>query len=297
MKTKSNLIKGVTIYIPDNNENIVKVLSDLIKKLEEEGVKIYDIIKIKDVFNDVNLLSGQIPQLDSRGDLAITIGGDGTVLKTLLMVRDKEMPILAVGLGELNFMSSTDITSYLGDLESLFEGRFYIRSEMRLDVKVPDTGLEIPPILNEVLYHSSKIGKTLLPIVKIKIRNYMENLWSVKSDGVLISTPIGSTAYSYAAGGPILDTNLEAIVITPLTPTTKIPSYVVNPETKIVLTADRSRSNPSVVLDGQVIIDLDWDQEVEVSKSSKPAHIISFQKNTNMVRMKRVAERYGGVRE
>ncbi|HIE37292.1 TPA: NAD(+)/NADH kinase [Candidatus Geothermarchaeota archaeon] len=297
MKTRSNLIKGVTIYIPDKNENIVNVLNGLIERLDQENVKIYDIIKIKEVFDDINLLSGQIPQLESRGDLAIAIGGDGTVLKTLLMVRDKEMPILAIGLGELNFMSSTDKTSYLEDLDKLFQGRFYIRSEMRLDVKVSDTELEIPPILNEVLYHSSKIGKTLLPIVKIRMRNYVEYLWSVKSDGVLVSTPIGSTAYSYAAGGPILDTDLEAIVITPLTPTTKIPSYVVNPDTKIFLTAERLRSNPSIVLDGQVIIDLDWTQEVEVSKSSKPAHIITFQKNTNMIRMKRVAERYGGVRE
>jgi len=297
MKDKHYLIRGVTISIPEYTDDIESVLDRLIKKLEERNVKIYKIISINEVFDGLKVPRDRIPQVDAKGDILITIGGDGTVLKTLLVTKDKDMPILSIGLGELNFISSTDRNSYLQDINSLFEGRFYIRSEMRLDVNIPDSDLNLPPILNEVLYHSSKIGKTLLPIVEVKIRNYREVLWSVKSDGVLVSTPIGSTAYSYAAGGPIVDTDLEAIVITPLIPTTKIPSYVLSPETKIILRADKSRSSPCIVLDGQIIVNLDWDQEVEISRSHRPANIITFYKNTNLVRMKRVAERYGGVRE
>ncbi len=297
MNRKSYLIKGVTIFIPEYTDEIKTVLDRLLKKLDERSVTVHNIVAINEIFDGLNIPRDDVPQIDAKGDIIITIGGDGTVLKTLLIAKDKDMPVLSIGLGELNFISSTDRTSYLEDVDSLFEGRFYIRSEMRLDVEIANSNLVLPPVLNEVLYHSSKIGKTLLPIVEVKVRNYREVLWSVKSDGVLISTPIGSTAYSYAAGGPIVDTDLEAIVITPLIPTSKIPSYVVSPETKIILRADRSRSSPCIVLDGQIIVNLDWEQEVEIGRSSKPANIITFYKNTNLIRMKRVAERYGGVRE
>lgn len=297
MNRKSYLIKGVTVFIPEYTDEIKTVLDRLLKKLDERSITVHNIVAINEIFDGLNIPRDDIPQIDAKGDIIITIGGDGTVLKTLLIAKDKDMPVLSIGLGELNFISSTDRTSYLEDVDKLFEGRFYIRSEMRLDVEIVNSNLVLPPVLNEVLYHSSKIGKTLLPIVEVKVRNYREVLWSVKSDGVLISTPIGSTAYSYAAGGPIVDTDLEAIVITPLIPTSKIPSYVVSPETKIILRADRARSSPCIVLDGQIIVNLDWDQEVEIGRSSKPANIITFYKNTNLIRMKRVAERYGGVRE
>lgn len=297
MNERSTLIKGVTIFIPEYTDEIKEVLDNLIKKLDKKDVAVYDVITINDIFDGLNIPENDIPQINAKGDIVISIGGDGTVLKTLLIIRDKDMPLLSIGLGQLNFLSSTDRNLYLEDIDKLFKGRFYIRSEMRLDVEITNSNLILPPVLNEILYHSSKIGKTLLPIVEVKVRNYREILWSVKSDGVLIATPIGSTAYSYAAGGPVIDTNLEAVVITPLIPTSKIPSYVVSPGTRIILRADRSRSSPCIVLDGQIKINLDWDQEVEISRSSKPANIITFHKNTNLIRMKRVAERYGGVRE
>ncbi len=297
MNNKPNKIKDITVFIPEYTQEIQTVLKQLLKILDMRGVKAHKIITINQIFDGLNIPRDDIPQIDVKGDIIITIGGDGTVLKTLLIAKNKNIPILSIGLGELNFIASTDRNRYIEDVNKLFEGRFYIRNEMRLDVEISNSNLTLPPVLNEVLYHSSKIGKTLLPIVEVKVQNYRETLWSVKSDGVLISTPIGSTAYSYAAGGPIVDTDLEAIIITPLIPTTKIPSYVVSPESKIILRADRSRSNPCIVLDGQIIINLDWDQEVEIRRSSKPANIITFHKNTNLIRMKRVAERYGGVRE
>ncbi len=294
MKT---IIQSVSIFIPERNRDIERVLKHVQDFLNNSNIKINDIIEVNPIFDKAKYEDGDIPSVNSRGDVAIIIGGDGTVLKTLLILKDKFMPILSIGLGELNFISSTDRHRYINDLEKFISGKFYIRNEMRLDVHIEGVTKKLPPILNEVLYHSSKIGKTLLPKVEVSIGGYDEKLWMIKSDGVLVSTPIGSTAYSYAAGGPILDTNLDAIIVTPLIPTTKIPSYVVNPETRIVLSADKSRSKPCIVLDGQIMINLDWDQKVIIKKSDKPANIITFRKDTNLIRMKRVARRYGGVRE
>jgi len=223
----------------------------------------------------------------ARGDIAIVIGGDGTVLRALLGIKDKETPILAIGLGEKNFISSTTPSKLDRHLEDLLRNRFYIRKEMRLDVEIG--GIKTPPILNEVSYHSSNIGKTIKPIVQLYTKGKAHTLWSVKSDGVLVATPIGSTAYSYAAGGPAVDTDLEVMIITPLTPTSKIPSYVVSTSHTVVLTADKSRSSPAVILDGQITAEVDWDTPVKVYRSSLYAQFIVFNKEMNITRMVKVA--------
>ncbi len=288
------IIKKVSIAISQKDPSVLEVLREVEHFLTSKGVQIkgkVDMSQIKSSKND------KLPSIDFEGDIIISVGGDGTVLRTLLYSSDKEMPVLSIGLGELNFISSTDKQRFREDLEKLVRGRFYIRREMRLDTFVPGIGYDLPPVLNEVVYHSSNIGKTLLPKIYVEIGGYRTLLWSVKSDGVLVSTPIGSTAYSFAAGGSVIDTDLEAILVTPLVPTTKIPSYVINPDAEVHLTADKSRSKPTIILDGQITINLDWEEEVVIRRSPYYAYIVTFDKDVNLRRMKRVAERYGGVRE
>ncbi len=293
----SSIIKKVSIAISQKKTEVIDVLNIVKKILDRHNINIFTLVDLSRIKYRPMDNSMEIPQIDFQGDIIITIGGDGTVLRTLLFSKDKDIPILSIGLGELNFISSTDRWNFREDIEKLLAGKFYIRREMRLAPEVGKLGYILPPVLNEVVYHSSNIGKTLLPKIYINITGDKRALWSVKSDGVLVSTPIGSTAYSFAAGGPIIDTNLEAIVITPLIPTTKIPSYVINPDARVHLSSDRSRSKPTLILDGQITINLDWEDEVIVKKSADYAYIITFDKEVNLRRMQRVAKRYGGVKE
>ncbi len=266
--------------------DIIEVLEH---RLEDAGIEILDMIDLSGIFPEGIIDPRDIPHhlFTARGDIAIVIGGDGTVLRALLGIKDKETPLLTIGLGEKNFMSSTTPSNLERHIEDLLKNRFYIRKEMRLEVEIG--GLKTPPILNEVSYHSSNIGKTIKPIVQLYTKGRAHTLWSVKSDGVLVATPIGSTAYSYAAGGPAVDTDLEVMIITPLTPISKIPSYVVSTRHTVVLTADKSRSNPAVILDGQIATDVDWDTPVKVYRSDLYAQFIVFNKDMNITRMVKVA--------
>ncbi len=283
------VVRRVSI-VHSNSGISTSVSNKIVEFLENNGIKISNIVNISELYPDevIELSSISDYRFDIKGDIMIVVGGDGTVLKALLGIVDKETPVLSVGVGEKNFIASTTLNNLKRDMERFIENKFYIRREMRLVIKIED--IQSPPILNEVSYHSAKIGKTIQPIVAVKDeRGRLNLLWSVKSDGVLVATPIGSTAYSYSAGGPVLDTNLEAIVITPLIPTSKIPPYVVNPNYIVSLKADRSRSNPRVILDGQISFELDWDTPVDVYKSDNYALFIVFDKSHNISRMVKVA--------
>ncbi len=282
------MIKKVSI-VHSGEDKVKELVAKIYGFMDRHGIKVSREVDVSNIFPEEPIPVEEIErhtfQID--GDIMIVVGGDGTVLRALLGASDKEIPVLSIGTGERNFMASTTPDRLTEDLSNLIGNRFYIRREMRLRIKVD--ALESPPILNEVSYHSSNIGKTIKPIVRIKNGGGEDILWSVKSDGVLVSTPIGSTAYSYAAGGPVLDTDLEAIVITPLIPTSKIPSYVVSPNYRVVLTSDRSRSSPTVIIDGQISFNLDWDTPVEVYKAEEYAIFIVFDKRHNISRMAKVA--------
>lgn len=280
-------LKRVGIVIDKENPLGLTAARELIEELVKHDIEVLAVPHIAGVTDKANTVE-LIPDLS--GDLIVTIGGDGTMLKTFLLLKDKDIPVMGFGFGERNFLSAVTYENYRIGIKSLIELKFYIRQEMRLDVEVEGRESILPPVLNDIVFITSTVGKTIH--ANLALRDEEEVLlWSEKCDGIIVSTPVGSTAYSLAAGGPIVDANLNAIIVTPLLPLKHTPPLVIEADKSVVLWASKKRAMPSIILDGQIKLDLKWDEKVVIRKSKHYANIVVLNKKANV---RRIAKSYEG---
>ncbi len=275
-------MKSAGIVVARKVEGAIKIASHIIKLLNENGL---DILLYPPIFDNVPTVD-RIEALNV--DFVISIGGDGTVLRTLLFLPNKNIPVLGIGMGERNFLSIADPSNYPAILEKVLQGNYKICEEMRLEVEIEGEKQNYPPVLNEVLFGSRITGKTCEIHVGITDKEE-RHLWHCKADGIIVSTPIGSTAYAYAAGGPVIDTELEGLLIVPLVPVYRRPVMVLNPNRKIVLWAGTTRSPPLLVLDGQIRVEVDYLQRVYIKKSQTPARFIVVDDDISLSRLIKIS--------
>lgn len=275
-------LRNVGIVVDERNPRSPYIATELVRELSSNNINITvyphmeiygDIVKTVDSISDIN------------GDLVFSVGGDGTMLRTFLFLKDKETPVMGIGLGEKNFLSAVTWENYNVGIQRILDSKIYIKQEMRLDVEIEGYNLALPPVLNDVVFATSTLGKTVYANLALMEDEEEVELWSGKSDGVIISTPIGSTAYSSAAGGPVIDTDLESILITPLLPIEKKPILIVNPYREIVMWASKKRNKPILVLDGQIKIELNWEEKVYVKRSKYYANFIVIDKKMSLSRL------------
>lgn len=280
-------LKNIGMVIDTSKNLSIEVYKKIVEILIENNIN----INTYPVINDKTLDGMDIKYVNKIsklvGDAVIAIGGDGTILRTFLFLKDKDMPVFGIGLGERNFLSCVSYNNYIDGIKRLIEGRVYLRQEMRLNIELENRDIEIPPILNEATFSTSVIGKTVYPYISINSEGKEEIIWMGKSDGVLISTPIGSTAYSLSAGGPVIDTDLEAILITPLLPVDRKPPLVISPDKTITVWASKKRNKPILVLDGQIKIEIDWEEKVYIKKSKYYANFIVINKSQSLTRLRK----------
>jgi|Deesub1362A_J573_1020465.scaffolds.fasta_scaffold00001_21 NAD+ kinase len=276
-------IKTAGMVVDEKNPRSPYIASDIINDLLSNNIDVVVYPPTKFTDNNVRLVDSI---QDVTGDIVFSVGGDGTILRTFLFLKDKDTPVMGIGLGEKNFLSSVTWENYKIGVQRILDGKVYIKQEMRLDVEIEGYNkLSLPPILNDAVLATATLGKTIYAYVALLEDEGEIDLWSGKCDGVIISTPIGSTAYSYAAGGPVIDTDLESIVVTPLLPVDRKPIIVMKPERKLVIWASRKRNKPILVLDGQIKIGLDWEDKVVIKKSENYANFVVIDKRMSISRM------------
>lgn len=272
-------MKKVGLVIARKVEGTITVASKIISFLRRNNI---DIIIYPPVIDGVDSVE-RIEEINA--DFVISVGGDGTVLRTLLFIADKEIPILGIGMGEKNFLSITNPENCLEVIKKILRGDYLIKEEMRLEVNIENIKCDYPPVLNDILFASRITGKTCDIHVGITNKKGTKLLWHSKADGVIISTPIGSTAYSYSAGGPVIDTTLDGILIVPLVPVNPKPSILLNSNREIILWAGPARSPPLLVLDGQIRVEVDYLKKIYIRKSNKPARFIVIDDDVSLSRL------------
>jgi NAD+ kinase len=148
--------------------------------------------------------------LDESFDCLVSLGGDGTLLDTVTLVRDRDIPVLGINYGRLGFLASLGKDNMRAAVAALADRSFVIdrRTLLHLDASIPLFG-ETPYALNEFAIHKRDVSPM------IRIQTYLNNYWA---DGLIVSTPTGSTAYSLSCGGPVLFPDTASFVITPVAP-------------------------------------------------------------------------------
>jgi len=204
--------------------------------------------------------------LAEKIDLLIVLGGDGTLLSAARALGNHNVPILAVNLGGLGFLTSVTLDELYPLLEQVLAGKHRTSERMMLDAEVIREGktIERQCALNDAVANKAALARMLDFDVHVD-RNHVGRY---RADGIIVATPTGSTAYSLAAGGPIIDPDLNAFVITPICPhmLTNRP-LVVSDAARIDLDFAPAEEPVYVTLDGQIGFQLNPKDRVTIAKS------------------------------
>jgi NAD+ kinase len=202
-------------------------------------------------------------------DWVVVLGGDGTLLGAARRVGRFGSPILGVNLGGLGFLTGIPFERLYPVIEMMINGRLEVESRVMLETRVLRKGKVICKfeVLNDVVINKG----TLARIIDLDVAINEEFLTTFRADGLIISTPTGSTAYNLSAGGPILYPTMETFILTPICPFTLTNRPIIIPDTSVIQIKMKNKSEDAVVLtfDGQVGFDIYYDDKVIIRKSEK----------------------------
>lgn len=200
-------------------------------------------------------------------DLAVTLGGDGTTLRTLRHL-ENDTPVLTINVGgNRGILSEITIDEIDSAINQIISGKIIL--EKRTRVMASCKGEEFPPALNEIYITRKNLTKT----AEIEIK-FQDDTVKQKMDGVIIATPSGSTGHSFSLGGPILHESLDVLIITPVAPVYRLESIVV-PDEKIEII---SSHDCSIVMDAQVIKSAGFEEPIIIKKYKQPAVFVRLKK-------------------
>jgi NAD+ kinase len=206
-------------------------------------------------------------------DLILVLGGDGTMIATARMIGDQEVPVLGVNYGGLGYLAEFRIEELYSALESILAGNYRLDRRVMLAVELRRG--DAPAIFNRVL-NDVVINKSALARI-IEIEAYLNRQFvnSFRADGLIVSTPTGSTAYNLSAGGPVIFPSMNAVVITPICPFTLSNRPIVVPDdAEIELLLKTDNEEVALTLDGQVGHPLKVEDRVAIRKSRTTFNLI-----------------------
>lgn len=259
-------MKTITIVVNPAKPLTKKLLPRLIRWLQEKKLDV-SVIREKELdFIDESLLI-QPELLTKKTDFVIAMGGDGTLLRAARYIRDNEIPLIGINLGSLGFLTEIVVDELYPTLEKILEGNY--RIEKRTVLKAILTDSRTFFALNDIVVHMGKSGR----ILGIEISVDGKPLAQFSSDGLIASTPTGSTAYSLAAGGPILQPGVEALVLTPICPHTLGLRPMVFPPHD-TLSIKLIRGGGIFVSDGQTAIDAKEGFQFTITRADYKIHLV-----------------------
>ena len=214
-----------------------------------------------------------------QADLLIAFGGDGTILHLARTVALHSVPVLGVNLGSLGFMSELEVNE-LDRLRDLAQGRFTVESRMMLDVSVLREGRQV---YNNIALNDAVVSKgSIARVVRLDIFTEEGRLTKVGGDGIIVSTPTGSTGYSMAAGGPIVEPEAKNIIITPIC-AHEIGSRCIVASDKRVVSVEQvlnARRNAYLSVDGGRAVRLNMGDVATIRKSHLETRLVRLKERS-----------------
>jgi NAD+ kinase len=257
-------------------KNVVIIVNKQKAEGEEFAKSIVDYLTNKNINSKliVTAEESDLAVINEAYDLAICLGGDGTVLSCARFLHSFGIPILAVNLGTFGFITEVCKEEWQEAFELYEQGRARLSRRLMIKTSVIRESKRIftAHALNEITIAASGISK----MVQLDLFLNETNAGKMRSDGIIISTPTGSTAYSLAAGGPILDVDLEALIINPICPfTLSNRPLVVSSDNQVrIVVNEKQKTKVSLTVDGQQFFQLQENDIVEIVRSHSRALLI-----------------------
>lgn len=271
-------VKRVGLVIKHHQPEAAVFAAEIVEFLLSRRVQVYfakeSQVVAKRVIRHVKASKGEIevvikPKLVEVCDLIVVLGGDGTFLSIARLMSSRSVPLLGVNLGYLGFLTEIKKTEAIQTLEKIIQGippkineRALLEVTLRRKKKVIYQG----PVVNDVVISKGAIAR----IIGIQVWINQQWVHHVRADGIIVSSTTGSTAYALAAGGPIVEPSVEALILAPICPHSLTLRPLVIPDTfEVKLCLNQRPGHVLLTLDGQDAIDMKEDDEVTVTRYSK----------------------------
>ena len=240
-------------------------LKNIIKETKENNEDISDLID--DINFNINYKQLAENVFDFDCDMALILGGDGTLLRAQSKM-NPEIPIFGINMGTVGFLTEIEVKDTFNALNEILKGEYYKEKRTRLVASHENHNF---PAMNEVVIMTNQPAKML----HFQIQVDGEIIEEVRADGLIISTPSGSTAYSMSAGGPIVDPKVGGFIIIPICPY-KLGArpFVVSDESEITVKLLKKGKSAVFVMDGQINEEAEYEEEIKFKKAEKYAYFI-----------------------
>ncbi len=258
-------IKRVGFVIRKNSQRCARVVERVLEIIPKEWECYFE----REVSKYLNVKGRDIDTFDT--DIIITVGGDGTVLWTL---QHTNCPILGINMGALGFLSEIEMGEVEASIFQLARGEFSLERSKKLAVYL--NGQRLQDCTNEILIHSSRIAKIRRFLISTG-KNFIDRL---AADGVILATPVGSTSYSFSAGGPILMPGVDALVISYIAPfALRSRPIVLSMDEEVSIKLVDQREDCFLILDGQAEYRVRSSDEIVVKMSENYADFIMLNRS------------------
>ncbi len=266
-KSERRAINSAIIFYNHSKPEAVRMLRIVQSALKARGVKVW---------------TGHDHGINDKlrlADIAVALGGDGTMLRAARLLAPHSVPLLGVNSGGLGFLSGTDASEFKRYCDAILRGQFFLEERWMIEVEVQRRGRRIfgPNIaLNDCVIRCADQARA----ISLRARSAERFVADYFGDGLIVSTPTGSTAYALAASGPIVDPSLDVLLIAPICPHTLTQRPLIIPASEplsIRLTVRHPHdSAPKVLmsLDGQLGSSLQIDDEVRISRYERPFKLL-----------------------
>ncbi|HBG93256.1 MAG: NAD(+) kinase [Nitrospirae bacterium RIFOXYB2_FULL_43_5] len=269
-------MKKIGIISKAGRTEPAEILKDFLPWLNNRGLEVFLDTETASLLKMKGSPRSEMPSLV---DMIVVLGGDGTMLNVARLVCERGVPILGVNLGGLGFITEVQKEEICDAMDKTLSGEYSIEDRMMLTAHIHRHGEKIAEytVLNDVVINKGALARI------IDLETYINKAYVTifKADGLIVSTPTGSTAYSLSAGGPVLYPTLDCIILTPICPHTLTNRPTVLPDDALIEIMLKSVSEDVfLTLDGQVGFSLRKDDVVEIKRSPfKTRLIIPFERD------------------
>lgn len=208
-------------------------------------------------------------------DAVVVVGGDGALLRAARVMTGCEIPVLAVNVGRLGFLTAIDYTDLPKALPRLLADDFHVEERMMLRAKLlRSTGVVAEVVaLNDVVVNRGTFAR----IIRIETKVNDELVFDYSGDGLIVATPTGSTGYSLSAGGPIVNPGIDAVILTPICPHALASrSVLVRADEEVTVRVTASHADIMMTVDGQVGFSISSGDSVHIGRAPHPVRLVHF---------------------
>jgi len=269
-------IKCVSVVVKPNHKEAWATACELSEWLEKRDINIigksYEKSE-KAGAEQHGIVTNETEKFQTEADLIIVLGGDGTMISTARLTGNREVLVLGINYGSLGYLTEFRIEEMFPALEAILEGNYEIDRRVMLDVEHwrDDEKLSVGRALNDVVINKAALARIIE--IEVELNNLYVN--SFRADGLIVSTPTGSTAYNLSAGGPIVYPSMNAIVLTPICPFTLTNRPIVVPDTaNINLQIKNENEGVILTLDGQIGHQMKANDRVLIRKSATTFNLV-----------------------